>query len=514
MSPRMLGWCGAVLFACAAVAVQAQERPAPPADAQLAAALEKAVTEAVSKAEASVVAIARIRNDGGGAVAPDRFDERPGLFPSPFGSGETDPASPDFLPQEYGTGVVIDGSGLIVTTQHVLGDPNKNDYYVWSQKRPFKAKVVPYKGKVLAADPWLDLAVLKIEGAELTPIKLGDAKQVKKGQFAIVLGNPFGIARDGQASAAWGVISNLNRPAPEAKERANLPIGRETLHHYGSLLQTDVRLERGTSGSALVNLQGELIGLVTALTPSYDVETSAGFAIPVDQAFKDAIEKLKTGRKVDYGFLGVAPKHLSVEERQLGRRGAKVLQVVAGTPAADLNLAEENGPSGDVDTITHVDGQEVEDANNLIMQLSRMPAGATVRLTVQRADRNDPSRARTLDKQVTLAKKYMDTRRPVYATVAEPSWRGLTVDYATASPSFRERLSFLDPAGCVVVLEVERNSPAWKGGLRPGMFISHLGDTRVATPAAFLEAAEKLRGAAKLRLTEQIAGENVITIGS
>ncbi|HTN77666.1 MAG TPA: trypsin-like peptidase domain-containing protein, partial [Pirellulaceae bacterium] len=480
----------------------AQEQPAL-SGTDAVAAIQKAVIEVVAKTQASVVAVARIRKDALFNADIERFDERPGIFPGPRALAASDPSSPDFVPQEYGTGVVIDRAGLILTTYHVLADLNKNDYYVWTNKRPFAAMVI-------AADPWLDLAVLKIDAKDLTPIKFGDAKGIQKGQFVIALGNPLAIARDGEVSSAWGLIANVNRVPPVVNQRPKSPVWRETLHHYGNLLQTDARLERGTSGGALVNLQGEMIGLTTALTPQVDVETSAGFAIPVDQAFKDAIEKLKIGRKVEYGFLGVAPEHLSVEERQRGRHGAKVFQVVARTPAADLGLFEESRGDDTFDIITHVNGQEVSDATNLIMHLSKLPAFSEVALTISRTPRDDPARARVLQKKVKLAKKHMDTLRPVFASVADPVWRGLLVEHPTATPNFRDRLPFMDTAGCVAVLDVERGSPAWKAGLRTGMFIAQVGESRVATPDAFHEAVAKSGGAVKLRLTEEVGNSQVV----
>lgn len=474
-----------------------------PADAI--AALEKTVVETVSKVEGSVVALARVRTDGRDQGA-EFFDVEGGRFGIPDSRSLSEPTSPDFTPQEYATGVVIDAGGLIVTTYHVLGDVTKNEYYAWSQRKPYKATV-------LAADPWLDIAVLKVEGAKLEPIKFGDAKILKKGQFVIALGNPFALAKDGEMSAKWGLVSNLERAAPPAKPRLRNPAGREMLHHYGSLIETDAILPRGTSGGALVNLAGEMVGLTTTYSARNDVEAPGGLVIPVDQAFKDALEKLKTGRKAEFGFLGVRTRQLGEQDLVPAKKGAIVDGVVPGTPAAEIDLEPYMGPS-DYDLITHVDGHPVTDANHLIMLLSRMPAEKKVRLTIERLDSDHPGRPRVLQKQVTLSKKYMDTLRPIYATVVDPTWRGLTIDYATATPSFTEKPSYLDPDGCLGVLEVERNSPAWKAGLRPGMFLSHVGDSRVTTPAQFHAAIDGKMAAVKLRMTESINGSTVVSVSA
>lgn len=484
-------------------ALRAQE--AAPSPLELATAMEKVVVDVVKKNRNSVVSIARVRVDGSPSPLAERFDQEPGFFPRGQLRNVVDPTSPDFVPQDYATGVVIDESGLILTTYHAIGAREKNKYFVWSDRRPFAAEVI-------AADPWLDLAVLKVEGATLTPIKFGDAKTLRKGQFVISLGNPFGMARDGQPSAAWGLVSNLQRKAP-ASDSAKEVVGRSTLHHYGNLIETDAQVERGSSGGPLLNLEGEMIGLTTSLAAPGDSGLSAGLAIPVDEALLAALEKLKQGREAEYGFLGIAPEALKTDERQRGKLGARVSRVVPGTPAASLGLAESFYATQQTDVITHVDGDVVEDADHLILLLSRLPAGREVRLTVERTSRDEETRTRVTQKRVQLSKKYLgDVQRPIYTSVSDPPWRGVTIDYATATPNFQERMGYLDPDGCVAVIEVERTSLAWEAGLRPGMFVSHVGEDRVTNPEAFQAAVKKSREVAKLRVTQSVNGSTTVSV--
>jgi serine protease Do len=103
--------------------------------------------------------------------------------------------------------------------------------------------------------------------------------------------------------------------------------------------------------------------------------------------------------------------------------------------------------------------------------------------------------------KVTLSKKRLTSARPAYSELPEPSWRGMQVEYATAAPLFSEQSRDLDPAGCVGVIQVERDSPAWKAGMRPGDFVSHVGKDRVATPAQFYAAAGAIAGEVPLKLT-------------
>ena len=164
-------------------------------------------------AERSVVAIARVRKGGRGIRLPLTVGNE---FPLERGSGVVDaiPTSPDFVPNEFATGVVIDRQGHILTNYHVLGDPEENDYYIWTQRRPLRVASIEQPQEVRAGDPWTDLAVLKVSAENLEPIPLGDASQLRKGMIVIALGNPYGIARDGEVSASWGIVSNLRRAGP------------------------------------------------------------------------------------------------------------------------------------------------------------------------------------------------------------------------------------------------------------------------------------------------------------
>lgn len=467
-----------------------------PSGLQAAAALETVVVDAIAKAEKSVVAISRLRKDreDKNAAVPD---DQPPVLPDLRGEGEA--FKPDFVPHDFGTGVVVDAKGLILTAYHVLGDIKASEYMVWIQKKPYKATV-------RAADPWLDVAILKIDAEDLKPIPLGNAKELKKGQIVISLGNPYAIARDGEPSATWGIVSNLSRQAPSPKQATRAAEGRETLHHYGTLIQTDAKLELGTSGGALVNLKGEMVGLTTSLAALVGYEKAGGFAIPVDEEFRRALETLKVGRMPDYGFLGVGPRLLSVEERQSGKRGARIEVVIPATPAAKAGIKSE-------DIITHVEGEPVADDLELIRRLSALPAGSTVSLTVLRGAAGGRAGKSHVTK-VVLSKKRVEGPRTPFAEVVDPPWRGMKVEYATAAPTFRDQSRDLDPDGCVAVITVEHDSLAWKAGLRPGDFISHVGKSRVASPQQFYTVAGGEKGPVSIRLTASPPDKSLRTVAA
>jgi serine protease Do len=440
-----------------------------------AAAIEKTLVEVIAGSEKSVVAIARVRRERPGETFS--FDSRP----DPFGSRSTplappEPTDPDFIPNEYGTGVVV-GRGLILTAADVLGDDS--DYYVTTADR----KV--YKATVKAADPRSDLAVLAIEAVNLPPIRLGNADELKKGQIVISLGNPYAIARDGQASAAWGIVSNLQRKAPAVPSESDLA-DHPTLHHHGTLVATDAKLNLGTSGGPLLNLKGEMVGLSVALAATAGYEAAGGYAIPVDATFRRAVDTLKLGHEVEYGFLGVQPANLQPQEALADLQGIRVSQVIPGTPAARYGLKPN-------DVITAVDGTPIHDSDGLILNVGKLPPEAVTRLSVLRD-------GRPLSIDVTLSKYAVRGRKIV--TVLDPPWRGLRVEYLTAvvdeEGHFRRGASGTDDA--VVVTEVENNSPAAAAGLRRGMLITHVGRTPVRTPNEFTAAVARAAGPVQLRL--------------
>ena len=479
-----------MLLACLIVdgSVLAQQPPGPrPSSSavEAVAALEGALVEAISRAEKSVVAIARVRRPQPGQEAP-----------------LLDPSDPAFIPNEYASGVVVGASGLILTNYHVLGDPDKNDYYVWVQKRPYKVLQVERVEKVVAGDPWTDLAVLKIAAQNLQPIRYGDVNKLRKGMIMLVLGNPYAIARDGQASAGWGILANTGRQAPPRKRSLEAGDQRETLYHSGGLLQIDARLNLGTSGGAVVNLKGEMVGLVTAQTPFDGADRSAGFAIPADDVFRRTVEHLKAGRKIQVGFLGVSVESLDLAQQQQGREGVRVALVFDGSGADQAGMR-----IGDV--ITRVDNRPIRARDELFHYLGGLPPERRVKFTIRRGD-SATSAGEIQRLEAVLTKRYSQLAGPSYSQQPELNWRGIEVDYATAMPPSLVRLSahLRDPRGCLAVVHVELDSVGWKAGLRAGAFISHVGRTRVHNPQQFQQLVKKTTGEVTLtRCSEDRVGE-------
>lgn len=452
------------------------------------ASIEQATTSAIEKAEQSIVAIARVRKDQAANVRADQL-----LVPGQFPFLDA-PENPDFVPSEFASGVVISEDGLIVTCAHALDDVKRYDYYVWLDRRFYQANVVSKSAKVQASDPYTDLAVIKIDAKELTPITFGDASTLRKGSFVVSLGNPYATARDGQASASWGIVSNLRRTAV-SRNSADSVLAKESQHQFGTLIQTDARLNLGTSGGALINLSGEMVGLTTSLAALSGFEQSAGYAIAVDEMFKRVVDSLKTGHQPEFGFLGIQPEELRAHERAAGFSGARVSLVLPGLPGDLAGLRNE-------DLIVAINSRPVEDRNGLFRELSQLPAGAEIDLTVKRPRNGEVSSA-NIHLKAKLSKKYIATSRPAYANHAPEHWRGMLVEYATAVPGELLR-GGPNPQrrtnAKLAILSVDPDSPAWRAGLRAGHAIFSVGNTRVNTPEEFYSAVKKSEGNTTLQV--------------
>jgi len=468
------------VFLCAAIGlltpflaaskVQAQQEPSP---LQAALVMEQVLVDAIAKAEKSVVAIARVRKG--------RLDGPPGQ--------ESRALDPEFVPNEFGAGVAIDRNGSILTNYHVLRNPERYDYYVYWQKKAYKAKLI-------GAHSWYDLAMLRVEGASIPPVKFADISKLKKGRFVISLGNAYGIAHDGEPTASWGIISGLaRRPRarapwyPDGGDSVQAP-GKENVHYYGTLIYCDNRVNLGSSGGALINLQGEMVGLTTSLAALAGYEKSGGFAVPMDEYTQRVIRDLNDGLITGNGFLGIGTSNLPAGRRRAGQLGVWVKHVVAGSPASKAGLR------ANADIISHVNGKPVATSDELIRDLSRIAPGNAVKLTVLRG-------AREMTIGVVLSKKHLNLDRPSIATAPEPSWRGMQVDFTTAVPYpvIEQHGERIDKKDCVVVSHVDRGSPAWAAGLRQWMFISRVNGVPVSRPREFYEQVEHKKGVVLLSET-------------
>ena len=303
---------------------------------------------------------------------------------------------------DFGSGVVVGDEGQILTAYHVVRGA--------AQLIVRAADRQEFEAEIIAADPRSDLAVIVpvaipgMPAPRLKPIALGDAGQLRKGSFLIALGNPFNAAQDGKPSASWGILSNLARRVEPEQDEMSMGPRRMTFPNYPTLLQLDSKLNLGMSGGAVVNLKGELVGLTTMASSPAGFDAMAGYAIPIDKIGRRAVETLKEGKEIEYGFLGIKA-HLNSTNR--------VEEVTPNSPA-DQGQLQAN------DEILAVDDTPIVDFDSLILAINSHAPGDEVRLKLRRAGKE-------LTKTVVLAKYPVDS--DMIATNRPPAWRGLRVDY-------------------------------------------------------------------------------------
>jgi S1-C subfamily serine protease len=383
---------------------------------------------------------------------------------------QLDFSDPTFVPRSFGSGVVIDAQGYILTNYHVVQDATKIFVRLPGGRSSY--------ADVHAADARSDLAVLKLLNNDAFPLKaitLGDADKVQRGHFVLTLSNPHAAGvRDGQPSASWGILSNIQRRAiRHLKEEERV----KPLQYYGTLLQTDARLHLGCSGGALLNLQGEMIGLLTSVAAIQGDETPGGFAIPINPGMRRIIEVLKRGEEVDYGFLGVS------FDDGAGKVGIRLKLVGKGTPArVEGKLLEE-------DVLLEVNGTPLHDTDDIFVLISTHLAGTKIHLKARRGDN-----VRLVD--VTLAKLYVPGKK-IYSSLGKrPFDRGLRVDYSSLVVQMPP-YPFEIPAG-VLVSDVKLDSAADRARLKAGDVITHVNNVAVKSPEAYYEAVRGKAGPIEL----------------
>jgi len=287
------------------------------------------------------------------------------------------------MPQEgQGSGFIIDKEGHVLTNYHVIAEARQVEVTLHNRKK--------YRATVVGTDRSHDLAVIQIKGAGLTPMVLGDSRHLQVGQKVYAIGNPFGLA----GTMTRGIISSI-RPVQE-------PDGMQ----IDEAIQTDAAINPGNSGGPLLNWHGEVIGINTLIASNVGQSAGIGFAIPVNTA-KAVLNDLVTLGRVRRPALGVRTIPITPElADQMGLpadNGLLIVQVVAGGAAerAGLRGGTERAYLGNIpimvggDLIVAIDGQDIQDQQDLGQVMNNHRAGDTVRLTIFRSKKK-------MDVSVTL----------------------------------------------------------------------------------------------------------------
>jgi len=467
----------AATFAWLAVAAPAAETQSPPAPApaaeapkapvDAARAVETAIERAAEKVGPAVVNILVSRESAGELADPDEAppDTLPDNLRDFFDRLRRRGRTP-FRAQGNGSGVLISADGLVLTSEHVVRDSADIEVTLASRKK--------YKAKVVGTDPRRDLAVIRIDAKNLPAAALGDAAALRRGQFVLALGSPFGFGRDGQASISFGIVSGTGRAIPG--------VGRELDRYYGNLIQTDAAVNPGNSGGPLVNLEGEVVGINAVISSQTGVSDGVGFAVPITAETRRIIERLKRGEEIVYGYAGIEIQEVGEEEaRESGAElgtGAFVARVLPDTPGAKAGIKP-----GDV--VVAVADKPVRDPDDVIQVIQSTPVGEKIPLTVMRKGKKQ-----TLTVEVA--------RRPapkeVLATRSDVGdwWRGMRVEALTAELRTQTGLKPSDQGA--FVREVRDGSPAAQAEIIPGMVIDQVGEKKVAGVKEFRDAVADIQG--------------------
>ena len=372
--------------------------------------------------------------------------------------------------ESLGSGFIISDDGYIVTNNHVVRGADKI--------RVRLSDTSEYPAKVVGTDPETDVALLKINAdGDLTVAKLGDSDDIKVGDWAIAIGNPFpqlGLDR----TVTVGVIS--------ATGRQGLTFGGEDVS-FQDYIQTDASINRGNSGGPLVNIKGEVIGMNSAIASNTGGSVGIGFAIPINLA-KPVIESLKDSGAVSRGWLGVSPQEIDKDMAEAmnlpSTEGVIVGEVIHDSPAEEAGFKP-----GDV--ISKFNDKKITDLKQFRFLVAQTPPKEKVDVEVIRGDKK-----RTLT--VTLG----DRREALNVAQNEPQrgqdenklWLGIKVQTLTQDMADRIGLAY-EPG--VIITDVEVGSPADEQGLQKFDIILEVDGQPVKDTGDFMAMTDKISGRKK-----------------
>lgn len=359
---------------------------------------------------------------------------------------------PPRVQSSLGSGVLVDPSGYVVTNYHVIRDAD--------EVRVALSDGREYTSNILLKDESLDLAVLKIEGAEPFPVApLGDSDALQVGDLVLAIGNPFGV---GQTTTS-GIVSAL----------ARTHIG---VNDFGFFIQTDAAINPGNSGGGLINMQGEVIGINTAIYSKTGGSIGIGFAIP-SNIVRAVVSAARNG--LDYferPYVGATFENVTSQMAEaLGMArptGALVTDVAPEGPAAKAELRP-----GDV--VLAMNGATIEHPDALGYRLATQEIGGVATLDIL-------SQGRERKVEIELVRAPASSTSEIIIDGRSP-FSGAKV--AELSPRLAQRLGMRGSLKGVAVVEIDRNSPAAGFGLRPRDIVREVNGVQIATPQDLQQAA-------------------------
>ncbi|MCS6862982.1 MAG: trypsin-like peptidase domain-containing protein [Abditibacteriales bacterium] len=414
-------------------------------------AVADADTSAMKLQEAFVRVAERVRQSVVGIVA-----ERSRRLPPNARNRDEDDDPFDPPRQAAGTGIVMSADGLILTSYHVV----RNAATIWvmfsDQRRDRE------RARLLGADAVSDLAALKVERKGLVPIELGDSDTIQVGAWVIAVGNPFRQL----FTVTAGIVSAKGRHLEERQ-------GRQVFQSLQDYIQTDAAINPGNSGGPLVDLQGKLIGVNTAIVSQTGANSGIGFAVPVNTV-KKILPRLERGEKIARGFLGILYSELTPKEAAAmgvpNESGFQISQVNEKTPAEEAGIKP-----GDI--IIGYGNYKAESSDAFRQFISECPPGTRVPIRILRFADDGPKEMTFI---VTLRER--DTEEPPLPVEERKSLLGMTVE--DLSPQIRRTLTLLTEKDGAVVTQVENGGPADEAGVEVGRFVrrAKLSGAKTFTP--------------------------------
>jgi serine protease Do len=367
-------------------------------------------------------------------------------------SNQNNNGAKQFKQQGLGSGSIISKDGYILTNNHVVGGADRILVRLHDGQE--------FEAELIGADPPSDIAVIKIPANELNPIQMGNSDEMQVGETVIAIGNPFGLT----LTVTLGIIS--------AKGRSNVGIT-----DYENFIQTDAAINPGNSGGPLINLEGKLIGVNTAIFSKNGRYQGIGFSVPVNMA-QIIMQDLIAEGKVSRGWLGVGIQDVTAELAQAfgvkNTKGSLITKVMPSSPAETAGLIK-----GDI--VIRVNQRKVKNSSQLRNYIAEAGAWADVTLEVIREGKTEIIKV-TLDEL-----KSASTSTPLKTQ----SSLVLGILVQDLSPDVVKRLGY-DPGTGVVITEVESGSPAAQIGLKAGMVIAEVNRQPVRDEREFQNALKNI----------------------
>ncbi len=395
----------------------------------------------------------RRRNRNNGGNGNGNGDDAPSR-----NSGKNGPRLPEQTQRGLGSGVVITADGYILTNNHVVEGADEVKVSIGESTKRYDATVV-------GRDAFADIAVLKIEATGLTPATFGDSEQLQVGDVVLAIGNPFGVGQ----SVSRGIVSAVGRgPGLEANR----------LEDY---IQTDAAINPGNSGGALLDSDGRVVGINTAIVSGTGGFAGVGFAIPVNLARNSAEQIVNTGH-VERGFLGVVPQDLDEDlaSQFNADKGALLADVSSGSPAEKAGLK-----TGDV--ITKVNGMEIRDARHLLLSVAQLTPDTKVAIDYLRDGKPATTTA-------TLGRRSEDATASDESAPAKDVGVLNGVGVTDITAQVREQLDIPANVKGAIITSVEADSPSARQGLREGDVIIELNRRPVKDANEAVKLSEEIKG--------------------